>query len=82
MPYAVWAKSLSDLNVLLEDTRQAAAEPKPFSQEVLPPPLNYWPQQASMCLGAYKEAVDTMTSLAVTSLITSSKLFGSLFNHR
>lgn len=82
MPYAVWAKSLSDLNVLLEDTRQAAAEPKPFSQEVLPPLLNYWPQQASMCLGAYKEAVDTMTSLAVTSLITSSKLFGSLFNHR
>ena len=82
MPYAVVAKSLSDLNVLLEETCQAAADPKSFSQEVLPPLLTYWPQQASMCLGAYKDAVDTMTSLAVTSLTTSGKLFSSLFNHR
>lgn len=82
MPYAVMAKSLSDLNILVEETRQPASDPSQFSQEVLPQLLTYWPRQASMCLGAYKDAMDTMTSVAVSTVTTSSDLLLSWFNRR
>ncbi len=82
MPYAVLAKSLSDLNILVEETRQPASDPSQFSQEVLPQLLTYWPRQASMCLGAYKDALDTMTSVAVSTVTTSSDLLLSWFNRR
>ena len=82
MPYAVLAKSLSDLNILVEETRQPASDPSQFSQEVLPQLLAYWPRQASMCLGAYKDAMDTMTSVAVSTVTTSSDLLVAWFNRR
>lgn len=82
MPYAVLAKSCSDLNILYEETREPVSGPAQFSQEVLPQLLTYWPRQTSMCLGAYKDAMDTMTSVAVSAVSTSSQLLLSWFNRR
>jgi uncharacterized protein with NAD-binding domain and iron-sulfur cluster len=82
MPYAVLAKSWSDLNVCIEETCQASADPERLRQEVLPQLLTYWPRQASMCLGAYQDALKSLTSLASESVIGSSELFWSFFNRR
>jgi hypothetical protein len=82
MPYAVLAKSCSDLNLCMEETRQATSESGRFERDVLPQLLTYWPRQASMCLGAYQDALNSLTSLASESVISSSELFWSFFNRR
>ena len=82
MPYAVLAKSCSDLNLCMEDTRQATSESGRFERDVLPQLLTYWPRQASMCLGAYQDALNSLTSVASESVISSSELFWSFFNRR
>jgi hypothetical protein len=82
MPYAVLAKSYSDFNLCLEAANRSQRDPTVLKQELLPQMLSYWPRQASMCLGAYQDALNTMTSLATQSMITSSELVWSLFTRR
>jgi hypothetical protein len=82
MPYAVLAKSWSDLNLCIEDALQASSEPGRFERDVLPQLITYWPRQASMCLGAYQAALNSLTSLTGESVIRSSKNLWSFFNRR
>lgn len=81
-PYAMAAKSWSDLNILLEETRDAASDPRQIKHELLPQLVTFWPRQASMCLGAYQDALNTMTALATTTVVHSSGMFLSLFTRR
>lgn len=82
IPYAVLAKSWSDLILCMEQTCQVTSEPDRFERDVLPQLLTYWPRQASMCLGAYQDALNSLTSLASESVISSSKSFWSFFSRR
>jgi hypothetical protein len=82
IPYAVLAKSWSDLNLCMEQTCQATSEPGRFQRNVLPQLLTYWPRQASMCLGAYQDALNSLTSLASESVISTSQSFWSFFSRR
>jgi len=82
MPYAVLAKSYSDLNLCWETASRSHRDPTVLKQELLPQVLSYWPRQTSMCLGAYQDAWTTMTSLATQSMITSAELVWSLFTRR
>ena len=82
IPYAVLAKSWSDLNLCIEQTCQATSEPGRFQRDVLPQVLTYWPRQASMCLGAYQDALNSLTSLASESVISTSQSFWSFFSRR
>ena len=81
-PYAMLAKSYSDLNIIAEEMHQIKSEPSRIESELLPQLLSYWPRQASMCLGAYQDTLNTMTSMATKSVISSSQMFWSLFNLR
>ncbi|MEB3260533.1 MAG: oleate hydratase [Cyanobacteriota bacterium] len=82
MPYAVLAKSCSDFNLCLQAARRSQTDPSTLKQELLPQVASYWPRQASMCLGAYQEALLSVTSLATQSMIRSSELVWSLFSRR
>lgn len=81
-PYAIAAKSWSDLNILLDETREAASDPSQIKHELLPQLVTFWPRQASMCLGAYQDALNTMSALAATTVVHSSGMFLSLFTRR
>ncbi|MEB3317660.1 MAG: oleate hydratase [Cyanobacteriota bacterium] len=82
MPYAVLAKSWSDCNQCVEQVFPAKTPPLRLQQDVLSPLLTYWPRQASMCLGAYQDALNTMTSLATETMLNSSALLMSTFTRR
>lgn len=82
MPTMVLVKSWSDLQHCVEETRQATSDPQRFEKDVLPLLLTYWPRQASMLLGATQDAVNTMTSVATESWLTSAQAFWSRFNRR
>jgi hypothetical protein len=81
-PYAVIAKSCSDLNELVEETFQANGSVKDTAVNVLPKVLSWYPQQASMALGAYRDAFDTMNEISRSNISNALRLMGSFFSRR
>ena len=82
VPYAVLAKSCSDFNLCLQAVSRSQPDRPIFQQEFMPQLLSYWPRQTAMVLGAYQDALTTMTSLTTQSIIRSSEFAWSLFSRR
>ncbi|MFM1798536.1 MAG: hypothetical protein RLZZ117_814 [Cyanobacteriota bacterium] len=82
MPYAVLAKSCSDLNGCLQAVSRSHTDPASIQPDLVTQWLNYWPRQASMVLGAYQDAWNTMTSLTTQNMISSTELIRSFLIRR
>jgi hypothetical protein len=81
-PYAVIAKSCSDLNELVEETIQANGSVKDTAVNVLPKVLSWYPQQASMVLGAYRDAFDTMNVISRSNMSSALRFMASFISRR
>ena len=82
LPYAMMAKTASDVNLLVEEAQQAMRDPKSLPTDVLPQVIKFWPRQASMVLGAYQDALNTMSAVTTNVMLSSMKQMCSFYRRR
>ncbi len=79
-PAAVAAKSWSDFNEVIEESfnKSNLSSSKPAS--AVSTLLSFYPKQASMVIGAYKDSFDTMSSIAVSTVLGTTNFISTILS--